>query len=307
MSYLSHEHPAFTTPLTIVGPRRSPRQMLAEQSYGGHASVHDGETADALGLAGAPIEGPTHFSQVDPLAHTVWGSAWFERGCVSAHFKTMVVEGQEVIASLTTTSATDARIESRKGDGTLVLVGTASIGDDDPTELTARLATTNEPGELFVLDQLAVGQRSAPSATVTLDLDTPNGDLYPFTLRQKLAAITEPSPWYESGDNPWGHPIVPIEMLSVLSEKAGSDFAVRGPAVGLFLDLEVRLVNGPVLVGRRYRVEREIVGLGQSRRTESYWVRTHLTDDATDVLAATVLLHAGVFKQSYAGYPADRL
>ena len=59
---------SFGTPLTVTGPHRAPAQMLADQEYGGHASIHDGDTAEGLGLAGAPIEGPTHFSQVDPLA-----------------------------------------------------------------------------------------------------------------------------------------------------------------------------------------------------------------------------------------------
>ena len=30
------------------------------------------------------------------------------------------------------------------------------------------------------------------------------GDLYPFSLNDKLKVITEPSPYYASGDNPWG-------------------------------------------------------------------------------------------------------
>jgi len=76
--------------LLRVHPTRHPRQMLAEQTYGGHAGLHDEATAGSLGLSGAPIEGPTHLSQLDPLAHVLFGDAWFERGCVSAHFQTMV-------------------------------------------------------------------------------------------------------------------------------------------------------------------------------------------------------------------------
>jgi hypothetical protein len=55
------------TPVSLVGPMRASAQMLAEQDIGGQTSVHDGDTADKLGLIGAPIEGPTHFSQFDPL------------------------------------------------------------------------------------------------------------------------------------------------------------------------------------------------------------------------------------------------
>jgi hypothetical protein len=73
------------------------------------------------------------------------------------------------------------------------------------------------------------------------------------------------------------------------------------------LDLEIRLLGGPLFVGQEYRVEREVVGVGESRRTESYWTRTTLTDTDSGTPAAEVLLHSGVFKESFPGYPPDRL
>ena len=154
----------FTTEITLTGPVRAPAQMLQDQVIEGHATVHDADQASSLGLMGAPIEGPTHFSQFDPLAVAVWGDAWFERGCISCHFQTMVVEGEEVQASLTTKGAASARIEAHKADGTPVLTGTASIGPDHPeSELDARRAAQGEPGELFIVDRLHVGQRSEAS------------------------------------------------------------------------------------------------------------------------------------------------
>lgn len=144
------------------------------------------------------------------------------------------------------------------------------MDNEASTEVGGRLARSGEPGELFIVDQLSVGQRSSGTVTATVDMESSNGDLYPFSLRQKLDAITEPSDWYLTDDNPWGRPILPFEMISVLAEKSGSEFPVRGPAIGLFLDLEIRLERGPVFVGQSYVVEREIVGLSQSRRTESY-------------------------------------
>ncbi len=297
---------SFTTPVTVTGPPRLPRQMLDDQSYDGHSSIHDQGTADTLGLAGAPIEGPTHFSQVDPLTMALWGPRWFETGCISAHFKTMVVEGEEVTASLTADGGPVARLDAVKADGSPVLTGTASVDPDAETELDARRARLGDPGELFIVDRLSVGQRcSAPDASV--DLDTPNGGLYPFSLSQKLDGITESTPWYRSDANPWGRPILPLEMISVLTQKTGVDLPVRGPALGLFLDLEVRLLDGPLFVGQLYSLEREVVGVGQSRRTESYWVRTTVTDTEEDREVATVVLHSGVFKESYADYPTERL
>jgi hypothetical protein len=301
---------SFATEITVTGPWRSPAQMLEEQDVGGHSSIHDGATAASVGLTGAPIEAPTHFSQIDPLAAALWERVWFERGCASCHFRTMVVEGEQVQASLTTTGPTSARVEARKADGTPVLAGTASVGPDHPeTELEARLAKHGDPGELFIVDQLRVGMRDeSPEVSVT-HADR-NGPGYPFSLAEKLERITEPHPWYTpdgGADSPWGRAVLPIEMVSVLSAKAGASWPVRGPALGLFLDLEIRLVAGPVFVDQTYSVEHEIVGLGQSRRTESYWTRTALTDTRTGRVAAVVLLHSGVFKESYGDYPKERL
>ncbi len=156
------------------------------------------------------------------------------------------------------------------------------------------------------MDQLAVGMRAGPGVVAAVSMDESNGPLYPFSLRQKLDVITEPSPWYEGSDNPWGRAILPMEMISVLAQKHGSDLPIRGPAIGLFLDLEIRLEAGPVFVSQGYAIEREVIGVSQSRRTESCWVRSTLTDVETGAPAATVTLHSGVFKESYAGYPRER-
>jgi hypothetical protein len=296
----------FTTSLGLTGPPRAPRQMLEDQRYDGHTSLHDTATAGGLGLSGAPIEGPTHFSQFDPLAFAAWGPRWFVTGCISAHFSTMVVEGEDVVATLVTDGHETATIGATKTDGSVVLRGSASIDPAATTALEERRAGLGDPGELFILDRLSVGMRSEEPSIASVDASSRNGDGYPFSLEQKLAAITEPCAWYASADNPWGRPILPFEMISVLAQKTGHGFPLRGPAIGLFLDLEIKLLAGPVFVGQEYRIDREVIGLGQSRRTESFWVRSTLTDVDTDQVTAVVDLHSGMFKESYAGYPADR-
>jgi hypothetical protein len=303
---------AFPTEITLTGPLRAPVQMLADQEVDGHSSLHDKETAGSLRLAGAPIEGPTHFSQLDPLAFARWGPAWFERGCISSHFRTMVIEGEQVQASLITAGAHGGRIEAHKMDGTPVLVGTASLGPDHPeTALERRRAEAGDPGELFIIDRLEVGMRGEdPDQVISMTHQDRNGPAYPFSLAEKLERITEPHPWYTpegAVSSPWGGQVIPMEMISVLAQKFAPRWPVRSPAIGLFLDLEIRLLAGPVLVDHDYRVQREIVGLSQSRRTESYWTRTTLSDPASDRAVAVVLLHQGVFKESYPGYPKERL
>jgi hypothetical protein len=174
---------------------------------------------------------------------------------------------------------------------------------------TPRRAAQGDPGDLFVVDRLSVGMTKV-DGPVTMDRSSSNGGGYPFSLDDKLAKITERCGWYtaeSAAASPWGCAVVPMEMISVLANKSGHGFPVRGPALGLFLDLEIRLVDGPVFGDQQYRLEREIVGLSQSKRTESYWVQTKLVEPDTDRHVATVLHHLGVFKESFAGYPRERL
>jgi hypothetical protein len=300
----------FDTEIALTGPLRRPIQMLAEQTYDDHTSIHDESTAASLGLAGAPIEAPTHFSQFDPLAFTLWGQEWFEHGCISIHFRTMVVEGEEVQATLTTRPGAQlASAYAAKADGTPVLTGTASIGTGrGDTEVTKRLAAPSaDPGPLHIIDRVEVGM-TEEGIVVSVEQDTLNGNRYPFSLAAKLDAITEPHPWYTpegGGDSPWGRAVLPMEMISVLAHKAGGHWPVRTPALGLFLDMEIAFLAGPAFVGQEYVMRKEIVGRSQSRRTESYWTRSTLTDPSTGRETVEVMLHSGVFKDSYPGYPAD--
>jgi hypothetical protein len=288
--------------------------MLAHQEYGGHVSIHDDAMAAKLGFSGAPIEGPTHFSQFDPLLYETFGQAWFERGCISAHYQNMVVDGEAVRAFVkrVASGARSTVITAEKSDGTPVLVGTASIGPDyGLTEVSDRMAKLRPSGQLVILSDLKVGQRGAANGeTVSLGFDEPKGNLYPFSLNDKLKMITESSPWYtrEGGAaSPWGKAIIPIEMISVLAQYTSNDaaFKARGPAVGLFAALEIKLIDGPLFVGEPYVLEREIVALSQSKRTESNWIKTRILDAKTRELKAETILNSATMKDSYARYAED--
>lgn len=303
--------PAFETPIAFAGPLRRPLQMLADQVYDGHASIHDDSVAGDLGFSGAPIEGPTHFSQFAPLLHAAFGDAFFERGCISAHYLNMVVEGQEVRAFVERPQGNLARIHAEKADGTPVLAGTASLGPEHPeSELDARRARLRPSEQLVILSELHEGMTGRAPERVVMDFDQHMGDLYPFSLNEKLAKITEPSSWYtrEGGAaSPWGRAIIPLEMISVLTEYTSreADFPVKGPAVGLYADQEIRLLKGPLFVGQPYRLEREIVALSESRRVESYWTLTRVYEpEGEEVLAECLLNHATV-KDSYARYAEE--
>ncbi len=299
---------SFDTPLAIAGPLRHPRQMLGDQEYGGHASIHDDAMAEKLGFRAGPIEGPTHFSLFPPLLEKIWGRAWHEQGCISSHYLNMVVEGEAVraFAEIPAEGATMTRVWAEKADGTPVLEASASLGRDaGPTLLEQRMTGLRPPGKLLILEDLEVGMTGARDEVVRMDPDQHMGALYPFSLNEKLAAITETSPWYsDAAASPWGRAIIPLEMISVLAEYSSrqAEFPVKGPAVGLFADQEIRLIDGPLFVGEDYVLRREIVALAESKRTESYWVRTRIFDSAGTRQVAEMLLNHATLKHSYAGY-----
>jgi hypothetical protein len=196
-----------------------------------------------------------------------------------------------------------------KRDGTEVLRGTASVGRDAAvTALERRLTELKPLADPVILRDIRVGMATKRQA-VRMAFDQNMGELYPFSLQDKLKVITEPSAFYlpdAASENPWGRAIIPMEMLSVLFQyRAREDrLPVKGPAVGLFADQEIRLIRGPLFVGEQYRVEREVVALSGSRRTESAWVRTTVLA-ADDVTVATMLLNLASIKDSYAPYQQE--
>jgi hypothetical protein len=302
----------FATPLFLCGPLRQPRQMLADQEYSGHTSIHDDAMAEKLGFRAGPIEGPTHFSQFVPLLAHLWGQAWFERGCFSAHFQNMVVEGESVRAfvELAAPGATRVRAWAEKADGTPVLEASATLGPDYGTSLLEqRLAQLRPPDKLVILADLQVGMTGAQDEIVRMDPDQHMGKLYPFSLRQKLERITENSAWYaDATSSPWGRAVIPLEMISVLAgyTTPQAQFPVKQPVVGLFADQELRMVEGPLFVGESYLIRREVVALSESKRTESYWVRTRIFDEAGERIKAEMLLNHATLKQSFANYDVLR-
>jgi hypothetical protein len=283
--------------------------MLTEQEYGGHVSLHDDAMAEKLGFKAGPIEGPTHFSLFPPLLQHIWGQAWFEHGCISAHYQNMVVEGEAVraFAALPEAGATATRVWAEKADGTPVLEASASIGPGR-TLLDERMAALKPAGKLVILEQLKLGMRGAEDERVRMDPDQHMGALYPFSLKQKLAVITENSAWYsDASASPWGRAIIPLEMVSVLANYASGQarFPVKQPAIGLFADQEIRMIEGPLFVGEEYVLRREIVALSESKRTESYWVRTRIFDASGVRQVAEMLLNHATLKHSYPDYDAE--
>jgi len=297
----------------LIGPLRVPRQMLAEQKYDDHTSIHDNETAQKFGFKGGTIEGPTHFSQFAPLCVALWGPQWLAQGTLSAHYRNACFAGDKVRALVTKPKdgGTYTTIRMEREDGTEILRGTAAMGGNNPpSALEQRISELTAPDTPVILRDVPVGMRTKRIA-VRMDADQNMGALYPFSLTQKLQAITETSPWYSAEgatSSPWKRAIIPVEMVSVLlnysSDAAG--FPVRKPVVGLFADQEIRMHRGPLLVGQAYEMDREVVALSGSRRTESLWIRTRVFAPGSEEVLATMLLNAAYMKDSFPNYEAEQ-
>ena len=60
------------------------------------------------------------------------------------------------------------------------------------------------------------------------------------------------------------------------------------------------------MLGLGHELEREVVAVSASRRTESLWVRTSVMRPRTDQLIALMLLNLASMKDSYAPYASER-
>ena len=64
--------------------------------------------------------------------------------------------------------------------------------------------------------------------------------------------------------------------------------------------------SGPLFVGHLYEMDREVVALSGSRRTESLWIRTRVFAQGEDELLATMLLNAAYMKYSFPNYAEEQ-
>ncbi|WP_296354921.1 hypothetical protein [Ramlibacter sp.] len=272
--------------------------MLARQHSGGAGSIHDDAVAAGLGLGAGTIEGPTHFSQIAFLCARAWGREWFETGCLSVKFKAPSHAGDEVRAALRwpvdPAGLNDVWVVKR--DGIDVLRGSASAGPSQTaTALRQGLLRTRRRALGGADDAPMVGRTSGRIAA-RLSFDARLGALYPFSLNEKLAAMTQPHPWYTKeagGTSPWGRPVVPLEMVSVLLRHGSGNFPFPAdyPFVQMFAAQEIRLHAGPLFVDCPYELEHTVVAANQLRQLESTWIHTDVFAQGAMVPLATMLLN----------------
>lgn len=250
------------------------------QAQGVRGSIHNDAVASKLGFRGGTVAGSIHLELFPPVLIEAFGERWLERGTLSINFRNPTMDREPVRAHVKQppSGATDAQVDVwiEREDGLLVGEGTASVGNpsDVPAlqQIDVGRFTANEPRILAGI--------SAGDAIPEKDVDMPakHQDDRLGVLTEVLDCYTDTSRWGGLVASPatvvhylYGHP----------AREVGRN---AGDAVGLFGAIEIRHVNGPLLLDRTYRVGGEILAVGESPKTEYVWFESYAnTPDGTRV------------------------
>lgn len=259
----------------LVGPVREARNWK-------DISIHDADTAKDFGFRGAIVAGSVHLNMWPAVLQQAFGDAWFERGCVSLYFLNTVVHGErvQVVSEKPHSSLAQVRTWARfvSEPGKLVASGTACIGDPRRSELRTRDLRLSAPSELRILRGLEPGcvlQDEPFYAGAGRQLDLIERDLIPAPL----PCYTDPARW-------GGLVACPYVLVSYVHDH--ERHYVFEPWVkdtpGMYGAIELDFVNGPLILDREYRVFSEVVGVGQSPKTEYCLWDSRVTDDAGETV-----------------------
>ncbi|HTA10521.1 MAG TPA: hypothetical protein VK836_18510 [Streptosporangiaceae bacterium] len=268
-----------TTSDVITGPVRRPRNLAAHIV----GSIHDDDTAAALGFRGGTVAGSVHLDQFPPLLLQAFGRRWFETGSLSLYFRHATTDGEAVQAFVERPlpGAADSQVRAwmTTPAGELVAEGTAAVGDPRvPSALHERDLRAADPAELRILKAVKAGD-------VLGDLRAAvNSERQRSVIEQE--AMTEPLDWY-SGPSPWGGPVAsPSGVVGLLYTHLLADTKeTMGEHVGLFGAIEIRFRAGPVLLDRDYRVTGEVAAVSQTPKTEVLWFDSRALDDRDEPVA----------------------
>ena len=257
----------------LYGHWRSPVNEWA----GAQSSIHNDKTAQKVGMRGGTIPGTVHLNLFPPLMLAMFGTRWFENGCISMFYTYATTDREEVRAVVELPDARsgdpllNVRVEARK-DLRMVAQGTVSMDTPQkPSYLHSLELKDAPPEELRILAGLKKGD-PLPGKEVVIAKEE---------AIKRMAHITDPLPWYFE-TSPWGGTILsPSAAYQALILVPKLPEAQEQGSVGLFGATEINYINGPIKTDVAYISSGEIVCVGASSKTEYYWYDSLLEEKKT--------------------------
>ena len=263
------------TTYDLSGSWRRPRNTSANEKGG----IHDDETAQALGFDGGTVAGSIHMEQFPPFLIEHLGDRWLTDGTISLYFRSATTDGDPVRCvahpAVTSGALTRMNIGMLDEQGTVVMDGTASIGGvDHQSAVRKKLKEVRPATDIRVLADVRVGEWCTP---FTIQIP-PDG------IDRQLRVITEPMAMF-------GHPgttdgrVPPLSTLIHAMRGVEKDIAItRGPFVGLFGAIEITYHQGQPVTGRNYTLKGRALAIGDSPKTEIFWMESVLLDGQQPVV-----------------------
>ena len=254
----------------LTGEWGNPVNTAAHQKGG----IHDDNTATELGFSGGTVAGSIHMEQFLPLLLDTFGDSWWETGILSMYFLQATMDRQSVRCYLSLEPSGQAQVWMENEAGDKIMQGTAQLGDcTAPTALRTRLDSQRAPGELRILKEFSEG--------LTVEADT---QVAPTFVDHQLSVITENHNYFTNPDV-FGQRVLPYTQV-VRAFDAAEQLAAQpaiNPFVGLYGGIEIGYLNGPGLEATNYQSTCEVVGLGDSPKTEILWRESKLFLDGKPI------------------------
>lgn len=257
---------------SYYGPLRTP----ANQQRSTSGNIHSDADAQKLGFRGGLVAGSIHMEMFAPVLLRAFGERWFEHGSLSLYFLTPTLHSEEVraVVGALADGTNDEQVEAwaQKPNGDRICEGTAAVGDPhNITALKSRKLDRHANGELRILAAAHIGDEF-PVVETQVGREA---------LDNRLAVITEPMPWYTDPSRWGGIVATAVNQVNALMAPANAYLKDhRAGAIGLYGAIELRNVNGPLLIETPYRAGGTLLHVGDTPKTEYLWFDTW-ADDAS--------------------------
>lgn len=276
------------TDFPLAGPWRRPRNTSAHEKGG----IHDDDTAQALGFSGGTVAGSIHMEQFPPFLLEHLGERWLEDGTLSLYFRSATTDGEPVRCAGTVPRLTSVgrhmQVAMFDEGGTLVMDGTATTGADPDSALRQKLKEVRPAVDIRVLADVRVG--------VWCDAEVVR---IPWQgIDRQLQVITEPMGMFGQPGQTDGR-VPPLSTLVHVMRGVEKVIApTRGPFVGLFGAIEIDYHAGQPVTGTDYLLKGRALAVGDSPKTEIFWMESVLLDAHTGAPRVTMIKMDRVMKGS---------